>query len=1669
MRRVVLRMCCLLALAGVARGQATWDFTAGTGAASSLPTNVVGGGGTITATNGTLVIAATYVSSGYTGASGGNNASVGAVAGALSTTTSSYFEFTLTATTGNRLFVNSLSLGTRSTASGPTSLALYSSSNGFTSAIGTVAVSANSAWGLVTFSGFSIFGTTGGALTFRVYGSGGTSASAGNWRIDDLSLSVSSDTPGPAIATQPASQTVPPGANVNLSVVAAGTGTVTYQWRKGGTALNNTAYPSATTATLNLGTVVTGDTGSYDVVVTDSVASRTSSAASLTVAITPATVILGSLTATFDGNAHAATVTTSPLGLSTSVTYNSQGAAPTNAGTYAVIATITDPAYTGSATGNLVISPAPQTITFNSNSGFAPAVGVPFTANATASGGTTVQFAIATGGNATASGTNNATITANSTTAFTVNASTAGDANNAASASPATLAVTAIAPVALSGSYTQSFDTLGTAMPAGWHVFSGATATSIGTDVSGVPTSLVLSATDWSSSTINYRNVASALNSGVNSGDSSGAQSAYTNRSLGARQGTASSSTVGDPGAAFGFNFATTNVNVTAVSFSAQIVSSNANATTWFLQSANGATPTSWTTLATFNDPGTFGATTVSVSSSTIGTALNNRTNAWLRVVALSATTFGGTRDTFAIDNFSITVGPVVAISAQPAALTRTSGQSASFSVTAVGTGALTYQWRRNGVAISGNGSAATATLTLASVLAANAGSYDVVVTDSVGSITSSSVALTVNPITTTLAFSNLTATYDGLPHPALATPAPSGATVGPLTYTGVGATFYAASTTAPTNPGTYLVTATVTDADHLGSASDILRIGGASGAVAPVVVAAPATQSVAAGDVVSFTVDATGSPAPTLQWRKDGVAISGATNSTYTILGATLADGGLYDVVVTNSGGSLISSAATLTVAKKAQTITFDAPAGAFNAGTPVKLTATATSGLPVAFTIVSGAGSLVGSTLTGFGATVVVRASQAGTATYAAADNIDRTLTFVAGGLAPFLFGTPTDQTVNLGATITFSASATGTPTPTWQWVKDGVAIDGATKSFLTLASVTLADAARYTVTATNSVGAVSASARLNVRAAPVFTASPSNQEVAAGTNVSLVAVVTGFPAPALQWRKNGVAIRGAVTDKLTLVNVSAGDSARYDVVATNALGAATSATATLTVIVRDFSGAYFGKFAGAAGDFALYMRANGTGVFIGFLPGSKTAIVATNVVVDLSGNFSLSVAATAASAAVGGQLSGAGSDSSFSPPIAAAAQSVTLRGTLNDTTGALTASVPELGVTLDGARAATTGAAAAQAGYYSGALVGSADGRGYVIVGADGQAFALAAASSSVDGATGTVGTNGRLTLTTANQSTIDLGFTNGALSGTVKSAAGVTASLNGATDALAGTERLANISARGGTAPGAPLIAGFVVSGATPKQVLIRAAGPALAPAPFNVAGALDDPVLQLFRGNTVIAQNDNWSAPASAGAAITAAAASVNAFAFRGGSADAALLTTLTPGNYTVQISAGATSANSTGVVLAEIYEIIEAAESPGARRLANLSARGPVAPGTPLIAGFVINGTAPQRVLIRGIGPALTGFNLPGALANPTLTLFRGSTVLKVNDDWFRDPDATLIRDAAVKTGAFALGASSLDAALLLYLEPGAYTAQITASNPNGTGTALVEIYDTGP
>jgi len=125
----------------------------------------------------------------------------------------------------------------------------------------------------------------------------------------------------------------------------------------------------------------------------------------------------------------------------------------------------------------------------------------------------------------------------------------------------------------------------------------------------------------------------------------------------------------------------------------------------------------------------------------------------------------------------------------------------------------------------------------------------------------------------------------------------------------------------------------------------------------------------------------------------------------------------------------------------------------------------------------------------------------------------------------------------------------------------------------------------------------------------------------------------------------------------------------------------------------------------------------------------------------------------------------------------------------------------------------------------------------------------------------------------------------------------------------------------------------------------------------------------------------------------------------------------------------------------------------------------NVSTRGYVSSTETLIGGFVIEGTAPRTVLIRADGPVLDTFSVPNPLPDPVLTVYNSSgTVIATNVGWTTNTSSASISTAALDVGAFALPNLSPDSALLLTLQPGAYTAQITSAGGN-SGIALFEAY----
>ena len=335
-------------------------------------------------------------------------------------------------------------------------------------------------------------------------------------------------------------------------------------------------------------------------------------------------------------------------------------------------------------------------------------------------------------------------------------------------------------------------------------------------------------------------------------------------------------------------------------------------------------------------------------------------------------------------------------------------------------------------------------------------------------------------------------------------------------------------------------------------------------------------------------------------------------------------------------------------------------------------------------------------------------------------------------------------------------------------------------------------------------------------------------------------------------------------------------------------------------------------------------------------------------------------------------------------------------------------------------------------------------------------DGSATEVVEGRSTSDGSlSGTTRSGGRLTGTFDAET----GFLTARLSG-----GSISGDLTGALalDTPPSNGVMLNLSTRGNIGAGdSVLVAGFVVSGDVSKQLLVRALGPTIGAGPYNVPGVITDPMLTLYdSNNTVVASNDNWSTDAN----VPSASSSAGAFALPDGSLDAALVATLAPGAYTASVSG---VGGATGVGLVELYDVIQPSAFSD-DKLVNVSTRGQVGAGNNvLIAGVIINGTTPKRMLIRAVGPTLSNFGVTNSLADPTLRLVRqdNGAVVRANGDWQKGNDATEMARVAAEVGATALPSGSKDSALLITLPPGVYTA-IVDTGDGSEGIALVEVYE---
>ena len=254
----------------------------------------------------------------------------------------------------------------------------------------------------------------------------------------------------------------------------------------------------------------------------------------------------------------------------------------------------------------------------------------------------------------------------------------------------------------------------------------------------------------------------------------------------------------------------------------------------------------------------------------------------------------------------------------------------------------------------------------------------------------------------------------------------------------------------------------------------------------------------------------------------------------------------------------------------------------------------------------------------------------------------------------------------------------------------------------------------------------------------------------------------------------------------------------------------------------------------------------------------------------------------------------------------------------------------------------------------------------------------------------------------------------------------------------------------------------MIAGFIVQGSfdpAPKRVLIRAAGPSLTQ--FGVPNALANPRLELHDSTNTIGMNDDWQTTQIGGVITSDQVAEIQSSGLAPSDPlEPALIATLPPGVYTA-IMEGVNGG--TGVGLVEVYDLNAASGS----LLANISTRGFVQSGDNVMIGGFIVVTEPTRVIIRAIGPSLTQFGVPDALANPQLELHDATSLIAQNNDWQTTQIGGIITSDQVTEiqNSQLAPTNPAESAIIATLQPGSYTAIVRGVN-NTMGNALVEVYE---
>jgi hypothetical protein len=1021
----------------------------------------------------------------------------------------------------------------------------------------------------------------------------------------------------PSITTQPLSQTINPGAALNLSVAASGTAPLAYQWFKNGSSVSG-----AISANIQIASAQSSDSGNYFAVVSNAAGTATSTVATITVRAAPSittqpvsqTVNAGSVL-----NLSVAASGTAPLSYkwfrngatvsgATSASFQVASTLSTDAGNYYAVvsnaagsATSTVATVTVLLAPNIVTQPASQTINSGSAlnlsvaaNGTTPLTYQWFKNGTSVTGATSANFQIASAQSTDAG--NYYAVVSNSAGSATSTVATvsvllgpniitqpASQTINPGSALNLSVAANGTTPLtyqwfkngsSVTGATSANFQ-IASAQSADAGNYHAIVSNSAGSATSTVATVVIRVApsvtTQPASVTIS---LGSVLNLSV--GATGTAPLTYQWFRNGSSLAAATSA-----------SYQVASAQSTDAGNYYAIVSNAAGTATSAVATVTIGLAPSITTQPLSQAVGLGTTLNLSVAASGMapmtyqwyrnGGVLSGITGAGFQIASIQSTDAGNYyaivsnaagKATSTVATVTISLAP--SITTQPVSQTVNPGSAINLFVTAAGTGPLTYQWYRDGVSVA---AATSANFQLSSAQSIEAGDYYAVVSNAAGSATSTVATVTVR-VAPSITSQPLSRTLNPGASLNLAVVASGTA---PLTYqwfrngasiaAATSASFQIASVQS-TDAGNYY--AVVSNA--AGSATSSVAI--ITIASAPLISLQPTNQTVDLGASFNLTIEAAGSNPLSYQWFLGGTNILAATNATFQVASAQLSDAGDYYVTVSNPYGSATSLVATVTVTTSTGTapaITSQPVGQMVNSGVTVNLSIQATGTGPLAYQWFHDGAAIPGPASASF-QIAAAQDTDAGdyyaivTNSWGSATSTVATITVM---VPPTIITQPQSQTVAIGAPLSLSVEAEG-PALQYRWTRNNTLVPTATGPTLTIASVQSGDGGNYVVRVSNSAGSVrSTTARVTMvtMAAPTITTPPQDQNIALGNSLSLSVQATGSTPMSYQWSFNGSPISDATNQTFQIAAVQTNDAGVYSVTVSNPAGSA-SAAATVTI---------------------------------------------------------------------------------------------------------------------------------------------------------------------------------------------------------------------------------------------------------------------------------------------------------------------------------------------------------------------------------------------------------------------------------------------------------------------------------------------------------------------